>query len=64
MLAPSDRSGLLITLSRGGAFEMLGTCALIMWHLAGLVFLRSDFLAGILFLRQSLIKGRGLSWIW
>ena len=43
---------------------MLGTCALIMCHLAGLVLLQSDFLAGILFLRQSLIKGRGLSWIW
>ncbi|MDB9419612.1 hypothetical protein PN467_03500, partial [Microcystis aeruginosa CS-563/04] len=35
--------GLLITLSRGRAFEMLGTCALIMCHLAGLVLLQSDF---------------------
>ncbi|AKE66604.1 hypothetical protein MYAER_4282 [Microcystis aeruginosa NIES-2549] len=33
---------------------MLGTCALIMRHLAGLVLLQSDFLAGILFLRKSL----------
>ena len=33
---------------------MLGTCALIMCHLAGLVLLQSDFLAGILFLRKSL----------
>ncbi|REJ59657.1 MAG: hypothetical protein DWQ58_00655 [Microcystis aeruginosa TA09] len=32
----------------------LGTCALIMYHLAGLVLLQSDFLAGILFLRKSL----------
>jgi hypothetical protein len=54
MLAPSERSGLLITLSRGRAFEVLGSCALIMCHLAGLVLLQSDFLAGILFLRKSL----------
>ncbi len=33
---------------------MLGTCALIMCHLTGLVLLQSDFLAGILFLRKSL----------
>ncbi len=39
---------------------MLGTCALIMCHLAGLVLLQSDFLAGILFLRKSLISNVGV----
>jgi hypothetical protein len=42
-LRPPRGGGLLITLSRGRAFEMLGTCALIICHLAGLVLLQSDF---------------------
>jgi hypothetical protein len=45
-LRPPRGGGLLITLSRGRAFEspfLLGTWALIICHLAGLILLQSDF---------------------
>ena len=45
---------MLVYLRHHLSFQILGTCALIMYHLAGLVLLQSDFLAGILFLRKSL----------